>query len=164
MPDQITSIRIKLGSMELDYQGEAEFLKQDLMKMLTSLVDLQQKVPTASDSSTPNNADGNSSSSATKLSTSTIARKLRASSGTDLTQAAAAYLAISASKEKFSREEILSEMKTASGIYKASFASNLTAQITRLLNDQILHQVSEGVYSLADKARKEIEEKLAAAG
>lgn len=39
------SIRIKLGQIEVEYQGDASFLKKDLLETVKELLELQKKEP-----------------------------------------------------------------------------------------------------------------------
>jgi hypothetical protein len=50
-----------------------------------------------------------------------VAAKLGASSGQEVLMAAAATLVICKGMERFTRQELLNEMKSACGYYKASF-------------------------------------------
>jgi hypothetical protein len=86
MPE--AKIRIKLGQIEVEYQGEAEFLKNDLTDMLTALVDLQKQAPAVL--SENSGSSGGATANLKKMTAGTIARKLNLSSGSDLTLAAAA--------------------------------------------------------------------------
>ena len=39
----ISKIKIRLGQIEIDYEGAHDFLKQDLPKLLAAVVELRQK-------------------------------------------------------------------------------------------------------------------------
>ena len=41
------TIRIKLGQIEFDYQGDASFLKKDLLDTVKKLLELQERHPAA---------------------------------------------------------------------------------------------------------------------
>jgi hypothetical protein len=47
MAENEASIRIKLGQIEIDYQGDAAFLKKDLIGTIKELLELQQTHPAA---------------------------------------------------------------------------------------------------------------------
>lgn len=74
--------------------------------------------------------------------------------------AAAAHLALMKNKDSFSRQELLVEMKSATGFYKKNYSSNLTSYINTA-NGDALAETATGVFSLSEKTHKSVETALA---
>jgi len=85
------TIRIKLGQIEIDYQGDASFLKRDLLDTVKELLELQKQHPAASASSKAKDDGGADIGEIAQFdhSTDTIANILGAKRGPDLVMAAA---------------------------------------------------------------------------
>ena len=145
--------------MEIDYEGDAQFLEKDLLKLVE---DIQKIAP----SSSHGHGHSSSSSGAKKpsegllLTTKSIATKLNAKSGPDVAKAAAAHLAISKGSETFSRTDLHNAMKTAAGHYKSSMHGNLTGIIKALLTDDILVETNTDIYSLTPTAEAKLKGQL----
>lgn len=90
-----------------------------------------------------------------------IATTLRAESGADLAQSAAAYLTIVQNKEAFSRQALLDTMKTATGFFKPTFRKNLSAYLDTLCKNNILIEVSADTYALKAGPLAHLEQRLA---
>jgi hypothetical protein len=160
-----TKFRIKMGAVEVDYEGTEEFLKAELPALLAAVSDLYKQSGMAK----PNNAteqsagEGNDSGDGEplKMSTTTIATKLGVNSGPELALAAAVRLTMVLGKATFSRKEILDEMKSATGFYKGTYNNNLTSSLVRLTKEQKLNEQSKDIYALTPTTKKELETKLA---
>lgn len=63
--------------------------------------------------------------------------------------------------DKFSRKELLDEMKSATAYYNKNYATNLSAYLKSALKDDRLAEISNGVFALTAKATAEVEPKLA---
>jgi ABC-type Zn2+ transport system substrate-binding protein/surface adhesin len=156
------SIRIRLGQLEIDYEGDAAFLKADLIKTVKELIELQ-KDATAED------AEGESGGAKPERgkkfdhSTSTMATVLRAKSGSDLIVAAAAHLHFANSKSKYTRTDLHRAMREAHAHYKKTYANNLSKYLTNLTKSDELRLVGSDTYALSAKKVAEIEAKLAEA-
>ena len=150
------SIRIKLGQLEVEYQGDASFLKKDLLETVKELLALQ----IAEQSSSGN---GGGAGGGFDHSTDTIANILGAKRGPDLMMAAAAHLHFVKGKETFTRKEIIAEMRTASGHWKSSYGANMTTNLNGLKSKERLRQISQGTYALSNKERQALGAKLAQA-
>jgi hypothetical protein len=90
-----------------------------------------------------------------------IATKLSAHSGSALLNAAVASLAIIKKMDTFTRQDLNSEMKLATGFYKSSYTNNLTNYIETLLKQGTIIEVGREPYSLREAERQALEEKLA---
>ena len=161
------TIRIKLGQIEVEYKGDASFLKKDLLETVKQLNELQKEHPAAAqsrdDAGSIRDASSRPSGAARKLehSTDTIATILDAKSGPDLVFAAAAHLHFVKGKDKFTRAEILAEMRTATGHFKETFNNNLTKSLTRLTGTERLRLVATDTYALPKGERQSLEAALA---
>lgn len=160
-----TKIRIKVGDVEIEYDGEAEFLKQELPKLLNSVMDLRPGRTARMDASDKVHAkqhkvlDGASQLS---LTTNSIAAHLDAKSGSDLLEAAAAHLVLVEQIEPFSRAQLLEAMKSATSYYSKNHASNLSRYIKQAIQkDGPLSERAKNSYALSANARKSLEQKLA---
>lgn len=156
-----SKLRIKVGTLEIDYEGSEEFNKADLLALLEAL----HKIRAESGSDLADVEQGDSDKvvkqTGDTLSTSTVAQRLGADSGPLLALAAMAKLIISAGAESATRKQILAEMKLAKSFYKSSYGSNLGNTLKRLVQDGALHEVGTNNYSLNEKKRDELRKKLA---
>ncbi len=168
-----SKIRIKLGEIEVDYEGSEEFLKNELPGLLSALADLRRA---SSDTNNSRSADNQANPNATQtaaqssttptgelptLTTGSIAARLQVSSGPDLAIAAAARFNLIAKRDTFTRQELLTEMKTASAYYKTSMSDNLTKHIRSLVKQDKLVESAKNVFSLSAATQSEVAAKLA---
>jgi hypothetical protein len=153
------TIRIKLGQIEIEYQGDASFLKKDLLETVRELIELQAKHPSVTRPSGVSEGDGGGSKF--DHSTDTVATLLKAKSGPDLVIAAAAHLHFTKGKPKFTRQEIITEMRSAPGHFKETYVNNMTSYLTGLKGKDRLRLVGDDTYALSNKEKQEIETKLA---
>jgi phage host-nuclease inhibitor protein Gam len=156
-----SKIKIKLGPIEVEYEGSEAFLKKELPALIKTVTELSKTVEI-----NPNTEDGLSDKNKFKagkiqLSTTSIAAKLPCSKDYELVIAAAAHLTLAKGIETFSRKQLLDDMKSASGYYKASHRDNLSAYLTKLIKNDKLNEPTEGHYSLNANTRKELEAKFA---
>ena len=88
--------------------------------------------------------------------TKTIATRMGAKKAPDLVRAASARLVIVDGRETFSRQELLEEMKTATGHYKPSVSNNLTVTVKRLMEKSVLNETAPGTYTLTPGAERQM--------
>ena len=91
----------------------------------------------------------------------TIAAKLGVNNGPALIMATAIRLTLVENCGTFTRKQLLTDMKTASGYYKESYSANMTQYLNKLVKKQKLNEVSKNSYSIPVDVRKELESKLA---
>jgi hypothetical protein len=161
--NNVTSkIKIKLGPIEVEYEGSESFLKEELPQLLEAVANLykQSGIPELKQDGGGSGGTGND---APKLQSTTgaLAAKLGCKTGPDLALAAAVRLTFAAEKEKFSRKELLSEMQTATAYYKASYGSNLSATLNGLIKDGVFLEPAKDTYSLSAPKKAEIGKQLA---
>lgn len=163
-----TKLRVKLGSFELEYEGDAAFSKEALEELIqhigdvvgtTMLTDVGSE-ESEDEATQPHTPEGVSPTKVI-LHTNSIASKLGVKSASDLTLAAAARLQIYGDKQTVSRHELLSEMKSATSHFKANMVSNFTKTLKVLVTSGKLNQITQNTYSLSSAARTEIEGKIA---
>lgn len=148
-----SKIKIKMGPIEVEYEGSESFLKEELPLILKAVSDLYQTTgveinPPASNNPEPPKSN-NSGGTNIVGTTSSIAGKLGVKSGTELIVASAARLTFVLNKEKFNRKDILNEMKSASAYFKNSYGSNLTTYLNNLVKDGTFLETSSGIYAIS---------------
>ncbi len=155
-------IRIKLGQIEIEYEGDAKFLKADLLETVKQVLDLQKTHPAAAAASAPPAAQvGGASGGEINYSTDTIATMLGANSGPEVVIAAAAHLHFVKGNTTFTSKEISTEVRTATSHFKKSFLSNLRTILKSLTKRQRLRLGSAGTYSLSGSETQKLKAKLA---
>lgn len=165
-----SKIKIKMGPIEIEYEGSEAFLKEELPALLSAVSDLYKEsgvteavvnaesdpVPAVSVASTTEKTTGS-----LQATTGTIAARLGVKSGPELALAAAARLTLSLGIESFSRAQLLEEMKSASAYFKQTYNKNLSGTLTRLLKDGKLFETAKNTYSLSASQRSSMEARLA---
>lgn len=165
MSEEIAKIRLKIGQLEVEYEGKASFLQDELLNLMEKLTGFYTKhkeaIPIEPSQAQTGGAGSGSSLGEFDHSTNTIATHLNATSGPELAIAAAAYLAHVKKKDTFTRQEINNEMKSATTYYNANMSTNLSKALNTLVKSKRLNQVSKGVYALSATEKKALEAKLA---
>jgi hypothetical protein len=161
-----SKIKIKLGAIEVEYEGSETFLKEELPQLLAAVSDLYSKSKGALDytAAEPVTVATASQASATQkkieATTGALAGKLNVKSGPDLVLAAAARLTFVLGSATFSRQKLIDEMKTAAAYYKASYLSNLTQLLNSLVKEGKLNEPSQGNYALTAPSLKDLEQRI----
>jgi hypothetical protein len=166
-----SKIAIKVGSIEIDFEGSEEFLKQELPNLLKTVSDLfpaqnttyisQSTVQTESSTvpSTENQAPlRNNGVTGT---TNTIAGKLGVKTGPELAIAAAAHLTFVKQQEKMRYKDLLEECQAATTYYKQSYGTNLKRTLSQLVKDGKLSEQAKEVYAIPALERQRLEAILA---
>lgn len=155
----VSKIRIKMGPIEIDYEGSEKFLKEELPSLLVAVSKLYTEAGGCLGSITPPaNQSGIQSSPATplQLTTGTIAGRLRCKTGRDLILAAASHLRLCLEQQSFTRQQILEQMKQEPTYYKGAYSKNLSAYLRTLVSNGKLNEVNKGIYALTPKALTEL--------
>lgn len=163
-----SKIKIKLGAIEIEYEGSDDFLKEELPLLLSTVSDLYAKshvlpsTPELKDveGDTVNVITNNSSKPKLEATTGSIAAKLACKTGSDLVMAAAARLTLVLHSPTFSRQRIIDEMKTASAYYRATYVNNLSRSLNALVKEGKLNEPSRGNYALTVVSLREMEQRL----
>lgn len=156
-----SKIRIKMGAIEVEYEGTEQFLKEELPELLSAVSKLyKSSAPEVNHAATASEV-GSGKNTEVVGTTGSLAAKLGGDSGPDLTMSAAARLTFVLKKEKFTRNEILDEMKSASAYYKTSYSNNLTTILNGLVKNKKLMEPAKDTYSLSADSRNGLGAKLA---
>ena len=159
-----SKIRIKLGAIEVEYEGSDVFLKEELPALLQAVSDLYAKSGPAAHAADADAAVGLPSNAASgvqlEMTTASIASKLGVNSGPELLLAAAAHLRFVKSMDKFPRKLLIEQMRSASSFFKESYISNLSKTIKVLMRDNKLNEPSNEVYALSHPAEQELRSRL----
>lgn len=163
-----SKIRIKLGAIEVEYEGSEAFLKEELPALLSAVSELHQKAGasitrselTSLPAEAPTEAQ-QGQGTAIQMTTAAIASRLQAKSGSELVMAAAAHLSLAQGLKTFSRKRLTEEMKSATSVYRETYVSNLSKSLRTLLKDNKLNEPSRDVYALTHAAEQELRNRLA---
>lgn len=153
-----TRLRIKIGATELEYEGNADSLQEELMSAVSGMLkkiesyvadvaELKEPLDGGTHPSSPTPSDD-------LISTNTIATVMGAKSGTDLARAAAARLILVGGAQVVKRLELLDEMKQAHAFYKSTYRSNLSNMLNRLVSKDQFRLVEKDTYTLSQAERE----------
>jgi antitoxin component of MazEF toxin-antitoxin module len=159
MEEIMSRISVKLGDLEIEYEGEQKFITDGLLKFAKDFV--ATTGGTSTDFFAPGTKPNVNRKSAVAMSTSSIAQKLGAKTGTDLAVAAAAHLILVKKMEKFSHTELLAEMREAKTFYKKSYHNNLGNTLKTLVNAGRFNHLGGNDYSLSESEISNLQAKLA---
>jgi hypothetical protein len=157
-----TKIKIKIGEIEIEFQGSEDFIKDEMPKLLTNISEIATKhhfVPKKSDfeqKQIEDIANLQTSKSITGT-TNSIAAKLKVQSGPDLVMAAAAHLTFVKGQDKFHRKDLLESIKSASTYFKKSYANNLSTYLDSLQKSHSLTEQASDVYAIPADVRQKLE-------
>lgn len=159
-----SKIRIKLGAIEVEYEGSEAFLKEELPALLHAVSELYTK---SGGIAAPADVEAYASTNVAatggaplEMTTSAIASKLAVNSGPQLVLAAAAHLRFVKGLDKFPRKQLTEQMRSASSFFKESYASNLSKTIKVLMKENKLNEPSTEVYALTHAAEQELRSRL----
>jgi len=160
-------IRVKMGPIEVEYEGSEIFLKYELLQFLGAISELYGSSGIwapgtgVQDVSLTTPTEIGPASTGSEWSTATVAAKLDCTTGRDLVMAACARLAFGLGLGTFTRDQILGEMKAATAYYRENHRKNLTNYLRTLLKKSELVESAKGSYALSASARKRLEQQLA---
>lgn len=156
-----TKLRIKAKGVEIDWEGEVEFLKSELPDLIASIIQamgagVQMDIE---DSDEGENTVLNETR-VHRFTTASAAAKLQARSATELFKAALLKLQKSDGIEPATRTQIHDEMKLAPRVYKPSMRSNLSQTIDSLMGQNEINEPSIGKYTLSHSVYEQLAERL----
>ncbi|HKW54975.1 MAG TPA: hypothetical protein VJO12_14880 [Stellaceae bacterium] len=162
----ISKLRIKLGDVEVEYEGEAAFVETGLIELVGKVQDMAAKstpvmARSAMNAGKPGATPASSPSTPVQMTTKSIATKMSAKKGPEVAKAAVAKLGILQGKPTFSRSEILEEMRTATGIFRPSMNGNMTPILNSLAQDDVIIESSPEVYALTPNGETQLRQQLA---
>jgi hypothetical protein len=153
-------LSISVGAVSLAFEGSEQDFASKIASYADKIMDLTEQVDL---STTPATGDGTTASKANlQMTMKGICTKLNISNGSELLYAAVASLSVVKGMDKFNRQQINAEMKSAVGFYKATYTSNLSSYIGTLLKDGVLIEIAESTYTVKESERQLMEQKLAA--
>lgn len=170
---QVAKIRMKVGAIELEYEGDAAFLEGDIEALFERMSGLLTKTPAnarsrileAEESAVDGKGDLTSTGNGHfSLSTNTIAAHLDAKTGPQLVMCAMAQIELIQGKASSSRHEVISEMKNATTYYKQTMVNNLSTSLSGFVKAKRINQIAKDTYALNAAERKQFEAKLAEIG
>lgn len=158
-----SKLRIRIGEVEIDYEGTEEFLKQELPQLLKTAMELHKAAGSSAGADAKRHTDHrkDAAKDVPTLTTGSIAAKIDAKSGSDLLLAAAGHLVLVKKTEPFTRAQLLSEMKGATAYYNKNYSTNLSGYLKTALKDGPLSETSKNSFTLTAAARKDLETRLA---
>jgi hypothetical protein len=163
-----TKIRIKIGVVEFEYEGDAQFTQDSISELLTHMESLfsasakeLSKALGESFDTEKSPSDNSPTSPIPQQHMNTVAAKLNAKTGPELAMAAAAQLQIIQGNQSFHRDKLLAEMKTATNYYNQNMSGNLSKMLKTLTTSQKFTQVATDTYSLTANEIKIMSPKLA---
>jgi hypothetical protein len=157
-------LRVKLGDVELEFEGEGEFIKTELKDILATISDLRPVKGVGGTQSDTSTSGGLTSSDRTQegngpdleMTVANIAVKLGVDKLSDLVLAAGVYLTFVEKKSRFPRKELLIAMQTASNDYTETHSKNMTQLLASLVKADTFNELSKGVYALTSKKKQEV--------
>lgn len=160
--ESMSKIKLKVGSVEIDFEGSEEYIKGQLPALVELLC---ANAPNDEEEETASNNDvlppsGDSSKQKLEMTTNTIATKLNVKSGADLIIAACAHLCLVKGHDTFSRKNVLAEMQTASNFYTRSHSKNLSRYLKTVLGDGKIIERSQDNYALSASEKTRLESAL----
>lgn len=151
-----SKIKIKAGSVELEFEGSEEFLKLEIPALIKLVSELPQNIAPNVQRPPANGGVAGSFPPTTTLSVNSVAAKLGVKTGPELILAACLSLANYKGQTTYSRKDITKEMRGASTYFKVTYVNNLTKSIDRLITDGKLLQNGEDAYSLSATTLEEL--------
>jgi hypothetical protein len=158
-----SKVKIKAGSIEVEFEGSEEYMKEELPALVELLYSLSPNEDLADEEeSIELQANADTSKQKLQLTTNTIATKLNAKKGGDLVLAACAHLALVKGADTYTRANILAEMKLATNFYKTTMNKNLSSLLKRLAKEGKLLETTTDTYALHANTKASIENTLSA--
>lgn len=164
-------ICIKAGAIEVEYEGNQDFIVKGLLKVVEDICNLADSVPFIESNAAPNmQVNGNdtggiappTNDQSSNLSTNAIATQYGAKTAADLVLCAVIQLQLIQRKDGCTRDEILAEMKAATNFYKKSMrGTNLGNAFASLSKKKKLNELHGGKYSLTATEKQGAEAQLA---
>ena len=155
-------LRIKAKGIEIEWEGEVEFLKTEVPDLIASIIeaigDGLPEEPEGAGEGTTNATSGTSPSN--RFTTASAAAKLQAKFASELFKAALLKLQMSDGVEPASRAQIHDEMKLAPRVYKPSMRGNLSQTIGSLMDQGEINEPSSGNYVLSDSTYEQLAQRL----
>lgn len=156
-----SKVKIKAGSVEVEFEGSEEYMKDELPVLVELLYSLSPNINSGEEEeSVELQATTDTTKQKLQMTTNTIAAKLNVKKGGELILAACAHLALVKGADKYTRSNILAEMKLATNYYKSTMNNNLTTSLKTLVQQGKLLETSTDTYALHANTKTTIETTL----
>ena len=156
-------LRLKTPWVEVRYVGHVGFLNDHLLEVLERTAHLRSGLEELNANDSPLEIEHQglpeseeSVQEALAHTTISIASRLSVKTGPDLIVAAAAKLTLVDHRERFSRHELVTEMKAAAAYYKKTYNNNLTQYLQRLEKADRLRSGGKNLYALSTAERSSL--------
>lgn len=176
MTNSVSKIYIKIGMMEVDYEGDPDFLNDGIEKLLEKMgqlakenmfyqdsaftkIDVVEKDFTSSDSG--QKTKQLVSSNKIEFTTSMLASHSGATTAVELALCAMAFLELNKGTKPNERSAILSEMKTVSSVYNTQMSKNNAINLKRLAKNKRINDLGSYKYALTKEEIIRFEEIIA---
>ncbi len=161
-------VGFKIGDVQLDFEGPADTFAVSFEPILRDLIEYGKERGASPSQSTlsgqkkdPVDPLARKSSAIPAMTVKSIAAKLNVDSGPSLVSAAMASLTIVGNQQTCTRQQIIDEMKEATGYFKPTYRGNLSSSLDGLVKKDVLIEVSKDTYALKETARVDLEQRLA---
>lgn len=154
----MSKIRIRSGSLEVEYEGTDQFISEQLTTLVGKFLDATKLAPKSSFAEERKDQVQSPAHLPGMSINSTVAR-LKVKSGRDMLIAAAAHLCLVQGKEQFSKEELF-ELAKASTAYSKSWTPALTTNLKRLVAARNFTENASNMFSLPEGQRAELLQKI----
>ena len=153
----MSRIKIVLGALEVEYEGEQSFIEDSLVGLAERLLALQSRLVPSQPQLQLTSAPLPSANGLPDVTTNTVAQIISVKTGSDLALAAVARVNIVKGQPTVPRSEILDEMKQATTYYKDTYAGNLSSYLDTLVKNKKINLVARATYALAASERGRLE-------
>lgn len=154
-------LRIKARGIEIEWEGEVEFLKSEVPGLIASIIEAigtgAEEMPEGSGEDA---ASGSSGKLTSRFTTASAAAKLKARSAAELFKAALLKLQLSDGIEPATRAQIHDEMKLAPRVYKPTMLGNLSKTIAGLMDQGEINEPVSGSFVLSDAMHEQLSQRV----
>ena len=155
-----SKIRIKVGITEIEFEGSEEYIKEEIPGLVKLLNDFSLAKESDEDEASEKLPAKDPSKQTLKITTNTIATKLKAKTCAKLALAACAHLCFVKGADSYKRSNILSEMKLAANFYKKSYSNNLSGALKTLVSANKILETAQDTYALDANEKTNLEAML----
>lgn len=156
-----SKVRIKAGSIEIEFEGSEEYMKEELPSLVELLYSLSPAyASTDEEPSIELQASTDTSKQKIQMTTNTIAAKLNVKKDGELLLAACAHLALVKGIDTYTRANVLAEMRLATSYFKSTMTKNLSSTFKALVKQGKILETATDTYALHANTRASIEAAL----
>lgn len=155
-----SKIKIKMGLVEIEYEGSSSFLKEELIDLVESVSRLYQENKSSLEPGGGYGEDSIQSGSGNvgviKGSSNEIAKKMSVKNGTDLIFACCVKLLFVNGVDTFNYNEIRNEMVSATNYVNAIMKKNFAANLKSLVKQDKISELGSKKYSIPAKEQEKV--------